>query len=95
MNATLVLAPPAREPDAGLNVSHDWVLDADQLRVVLVAPMFCTRSDCDDVAVLPFGAEKLSVEVGTESTACDAVVNVWSLDITSLPLPFVEMTAKW
>ena len=70
MKATLVLAPPASEPDAGLNVSHGCVLDADQLRAVLVAPVFCTARDCDEVAALPWAAEKLNVvEVVTERTA--------------------------
>src|ERR1039458_7001848 len=45
INETLVVALPAREPDVGENVSHDWVLVADQLRVVLVAPVFVTTTD--------------------------------------------------
>jgi hypothetical protein len=37
-----VLAFPAREPDVGENVSHVWVLDADQLRVVPALPALLT-----------------------------------------------------
>jgi hypothetical protein len=46
-------APPAREPEEGRKVSQGWVLVADQLRVVLVAPAFLTTTDCVEVAVLP------------------------------------------
>jgi hypothetical protein len=45
------------------------VLDADQLRVVLAIPVFFTTTDCEEVAVLPWAAEKLSVEVATERNA--------------------------
>src|ERR1022692_1210931 len=69
MNATLVLAPPARELDAGLKVSHGCVLDADQLRVALVVPPLVIMTDCDEVDVLPCTAEKVRAEVGTERTA--------------------------
>lgn len=69
INETLVVALPESDPDVRENVSHVWVLDADQLRVVLVAPAFLTTTDCDEVAVLPCTAEKLRVEVGTERTA--------------------------
>ena len=69
MNARDVLAPPASELDAGENVSHAWVLVADQLRLVPAPPAFFTTTDCEEVAVLPWAAEKLRVEVGTERTA--------------------------
>ena len=69
MNATLVLTPPASELDAGLNVSHDWVDDADQLSNVLVVPSFATTTDCEEGTVLPCTAEKSRVEVGTERMA--------------------------
>ena len=45
MKEMVVLAPPARELDAGLNVSHVWVLDADHLRVVPAPPVFFTTTD--------------------------------------------------
>ena len=70
MKETVVLVLPASELDAGLNVSHDCVLDADQLRVLLAGPVFATTTDWDDVAVLPWATEKLSdVEVVTERIA--------------------------
>jgi hypothetical protein len=87
MKATLVLAPPASEPDAGLNVSHGCVLDADQLRAVLVAPVFCTARDCDEVAALPWAAEKLNVvEVVTERTAWFATVTAIEVEVAVLLL---------
>jgi hypothetical protein len=69
-----VLALPARELDAGLKVSQDSLLDADQLRVVNAVPLFVTMTDCEEVAVLPCTAEKLRVEVGIERTAGFATV---------------------
>jgi hypothetical protein len=79
-----VLAPPASELDAGLNVSHGWVLIADQLRVVLAVPVFFTTTDCEEVAVLPCAAEKLSVEVGTERTAWFKTVTVIEVEVAVL-----------
>jgi hypothetical protein len=84
IKATLVVAPPEREPDAELKVSHVWVLEADQLRVVLVAPPFCTMTDCDEVAVLPCAAKKLRVEVATERTAWFATVTVTEVEVAVL-----------
>ena len=84
INETLVVALPAREPDVGENVSHVWVLDADQLRVVLVAPAFVMTTDCVEVAVLPCTAEKLRVEVGTERTAWFDTVTVIEVDVAVL-----------
>jgi hypothetical protein len=69
MKLTVVLAPPASELEAGLKVSQGWVLVADQLSVLLAGPAFVTTTGRDDVAVLPYDAEKLSVEVGTERIA--------------------------
>ena len=64
---TFVLEPPASELEAGVKVSHDWVLDADQFKVELATPLFSTVSDCDEVAVLPCKAVKLKeVEVAIE-----------------------------
>ena len=51
MKETLVLAPPASELDAGLNVSQGLVLVADQLRVLLAGPVFVMTTGWDDVAV--------------------------------------------
>jgi hypothetical protein len=84
MKEMLVVALPAREPDVRENVSHVWVLDADQLRVVLVAPAFFTTTDCVEVAVLPCTAEKLRVEVGTERTAWFATVTVIEVEVAVL-----------
>jgi hypothetical protein len=71
MNETELLAPPASEPDAGENVSQDWVLVADQLRLEAPeAAEFFTTTAWFDVDVLPWSAEKLSeVEVVTERMA--------------------------
>jgi len=77
MNATLVLAPPLSELDAGLNVSHDWVLVADQLSVVLAIPAFVITTGWEEVAVLPCTAVKLSeLEVATERIGGDALVTL-------------------
>jgi hypothetical protein len=84
MKEMLVVALPESEPDAGLNVSQDSLLDADQLRVVLVAPAFFTTTDCEEVAALPCAAEKLSVEVGTERTAWFATVTVIEVEVAVL-----------
>jgi hypothetical protein len=82
---TLVVALPTREPDIGLNVSHDGcVLDADQLRVVPAPPMFFTTTDCVEVAVLPCAAGKLSVEVETERTAWFDTVTVIEVEVAVL-----------
>jgi hypothetical protein len=69
-----VLALPARELDAGLKVSQDSLLDADQLREVNAVPLFVTTTAWDKVVVLPCTAEKLRREVGTERTATFATV---------------------
>ena len=84
MKETLEVAFPASEPDTGLNASHGCVLDADQLRVVLVAPAFVTTTDWEEVAVLPCTTEKLSVEVGTERTAWFATVTVIEVEVAVL-----------
>lgn len=73
ISASDELAPLASEPDEVLNVSHDCVLVADQLSVVLAAPLFVIVMDCEEVAALPKVAEKLSdVEVATERDGADA-----------------------
>ena len=70
MKETLVLAAPATELDAGLKVSHAWDELADQLSVLLAGPVFVMTTGCDEVAALPYEAEKLSgVEVVTERVA--------------------------
>ena len=84
MKETVVLAPPARELEAGLNVSHVWVLVADQLRVVPAPAVFFTTTVCVEVAVLPWAAEKLSVEVGTERTAWFDTVTVIEVEVAVL-----------
>jgi hypothetical protein len=73
-NAREVVAPPFAELDAGEKVSHDCVELADQLRTVEVPAVFAMTTDCDEVAVLPWTAEKVRVEVGTESVAGFATV---------------------
>ena len=84
-----MLAPPARELDAGLNVSHDCVLDADQLSVVDDAPPFITLTSWLEVAVFPCITEKFNeVDVVTERTAGDAVIKVWSEEV-AVPPTFV------
>jgi hypothetical protein len=86
MNATLVLAPPARGPDEGLNVSHVCVLDADQLRVVPTTPEFVMTTGCEEVAVLPCAAVKLKdVEVVTERIGTFATVTLIDVDVAVLP----------
>ena len=85
MNATLVLAPPARELYALLKVSQDWVLDADQSRVLGVPAVFAITTGWDEVAVLPWAAVKLSeVEVVTERIAGFETVTVIEVEVAVL-----------
>jgi hypothetical protein len=54
--ATDVVAADASEPDAGLKVSQDCVLVADQLSVVPSGPVFPTDTLWLEVAVAPTDA---------------------------------------
>ena len=62
----LVVALPAREPEAELTVSHDWVEVDVQERVLDPVPVFLMTIDWEEVAVDPEVPEKLrEVEVVT------------------------------
>ena len=62
----LVVALPAREPEADEKVSHDWVEVDVQERVLDPVPVFLMTIDWEEVAVDPEVPEKLrEVEVVT------------------------------
>ena len=82
---TDVLAPPEREPDAGLKLSHAWVELADQLRVLEATPVFAMTTDWEIGAVLPWAAVKLSdVEVVTERNAWFCTVTMTGDEVATL-----------